>query len=705
MTQTTKIKAGESAKTITLPEGFALIITGSTGALGAAYHLDPVLGGTNSLKSWSIGTGALAAPIGPFANSQKIHITCQVGTIEATVQDAVLTVTGGSVAAVLTGSGIVGEKVTATLPAGVVGTLQFTKTLKASPFTKSNIANAVANAVNSLQYTIVQGDLVYDIGCDASNTVSPSNKIPAVSAPSPEVPATALTLTGPTSAAAGAASSAYTVALSPTGGTVSSPVTVTPTAVSGVTFTPASLVLTTASPSGTFTANAATAGTKLIAVTNNSGLTNPAAISLVVAAGGIVALNSATVFGGSHAAYGQPYVSGAAPNGGGGTSLSDLAFMNDQLRKTGPGVDLINLRAEGGTTVFQQRAAQLPSVLTDPGEGAIYYSSANAYNDTTSASLNGGVPYTQAQIIAAEIDIMQQIAAAKKWAIWFNLTPVSQAGSTGAKARASEFPAHNAAMKTEADKHANILFVDAYSFFLDPASQELNPRVDYIQAADGIHKTTLGARLFAEYYTPIVASFIASFTKYRAKGSNMLKPWAGTGGTASAGTGTVTGIENLPAGYQLEVASGTTNVVITKPDANTVRVAMTNPAASTASTVQIVSTNGAEMVASMVSGDAIQGGFDFAQVGTATGLTRVATSLRINGSASGTSWRSMFRDTTFEPDASFKMDQRALSARRLWNPWRLPSTPTAVDFFIQWNLLAQGTATFDITATEVCRLT
>lgn len=114
---------------------------------------------------------------------------------------------------------------------------------------------------------------------NTSNSVTPTGVAPSV-------PATAITLTGPTSATVGTASGAYTVALSPTGGTVASPVTVTPTAVSGVTFTPATLTLTTASPSGTFTANAATAGTKSIAVTNNGGLTNPAAISLVVASSG-----------------------------------------------------------------------------------------------------------------------------------------------------------------------------------------------------------------------------------------------------------------------------------------------------------------------------------------------------------------------------------------------------------------------------------
>lgn len=94
MSQTTTIKVGESAKTITLPEGKALILTGSGGAVGVAYLLDPALGGTNSLRSWAVGNGALAA-IGPYEDSQKIHLTCSAGSIAAKVLDAILTVQSG----------------------------------------------------------------------------------------------------------------------------------------------------------------------------------------------------------------------------------------------------------------------------------------------------------------------------------------------------------------------------------------------------------------------------------------------------------------------------------------------------------------------------------------------------------------------------------------------------------------------------------
>lgn len=111
----------------------------------------------------------------------------------------------------------------------------------------------------------------------ASNT---SNSV----TPTGAAVATAITLSGPTTVVQNVATANYTVALSPNGGTVAAPVTVTPTPVAGVTFAPTSLTLTTASPSGTFTATATTTGTKSIAVTNDGGLANPGAISLVVSA-------------------------------------------------------------------------------------------------------------------------------------------------------------------------------------------------------------------------------------------------------------------------------------------------------------------------------------------------------------------------------------------------------------------------------------
>lgn len=72
----------------------------------------------------------------------------------------------------ITGVPGVGNTLTATLPPGMTGTLQWTRTLAAAPFTKTAISGAVANAVNSLTYTLTSDDLGYKLGVDCSNQVS-----------------------------------------------------------------------------------------------------------------------------------------------------------------------------------------------------------------------------------------------------------------------------------------------------------------------------------------------------------------------------------------------------------------------------------------------------------------------------------------------------------------------------------------------------
>ena len=81
------ITAGGTPQTISLPEGQVLNISGSVGTVGVAYRLDPVLGGTNSLQSWTIGAGALAQ-IGPYPGLQRFLLTCSVGRVDAAVNAA-----------------------------------------------------------------------------------------------------------------------------------------------------------------------------------------------------------------------------------------------------------------------------------------------------------------------------------------------------------------------------------------------------------------------------------------------------------------------------------------------------------------------------------------------------------------------------------------------------------------------------------------
>lgn len=91
----------------------------------------------------------------------------------------------GSPTATITGTPKVGQPLTAALPAGIIGTLQFTRTLIAPPYTKSNITTAVAASVNNLSYTVQVTDLPYLIGIDS--TVASPISVP-VSADVPGAP-------------------------------------------------------------------------------------------------------------------------------------------------------------------------------------------------------------------------------------------------------------------------------------------------------------------------------------------------------------------------------------------------------------------------------------------------------------------------------------------------------------------------------------
>jgi len=96
------------------------------------------------------------------------------------------------------------------------------------------------------------------------------------------IPATALTLSGPSTGLVGVASTVFTVTAN---GSLAASVTVTPTdSGGGGTFSPTSLTLSSGTLSGTFTYTAGSTGTKSIGVTNTGGLTNPTAVTLVASA-------------------------------------------------------------------------------------------------------------------------------------------------------------------------------------------------------------------------------------------------------------------------------------------------------------------------------------------------------------------------------------------------------------------------------------
>ena len=98
MQETTQLPLSVSPaekRVVKLPEGQVLNISGSVGTVGVVYRLDPALGGTNSLESWAVGAGALAA-IGPYAGEQRFLVTCSKGSVDVRVQSATLLVASKS---------------------------------------------------------------------------------------------------------------------------------------------------------------------------------------------------------------------------------------------------------------------------------------------------------------------------------------------------------------------------------------------------------------------------------------------------------------------------------------------------------------------------------------------------------------------------------------------------------------------------------
>lgn len=412
----------------------------------------------------------------------------------------------------------------------------------------------------------------------------------------------------------------------------------------------------------------------------------------------IATLNSVTVLGDSLMANGNQTLSGGI---GGTFSNSHVGWCNDLAKVAGVGLDVINLRAVGGKTIQRINSEQLPSALTDATAIAWTHSGVNSFNDTITTP-DGG-PFTLAQNITAMQSQISQLAAVKTVVIVDAIQPISQTGTTGARPRWAELPQFNASIQAYCATFNNVIFNDLYSVLVDSSSPTKDPLPNFIRTDDGIHYTTLGAQLCGYASWNNVISPRLTLTKYKTAGASLIATFGTTtGGTATPGSGTVTGTANIPAGWNVQIASGTSACAVSQPSAGVVRLTITNGGGA-ASTVNLQITASVGLAALVASGDVVQAGFDFSVVGSPVGLTRIAGTIRLNGA---TLWQAMNRDSTNEPDAVAKFPTSTFTGRRGGYPFTLPAaTYTNVEKIISINTNPGGSAVVDLSAPFFTKLT
>ncbi len=177
--------------------------------------------------------------------------------------------------------------------AGSGGTAPITTQLQRSPSGAGTWSDVPGATVSPVTDSGLTPSTTYDyrvVYTDATASTVNSNTL-SVTLDAPPSPATAITLSGPTSGALGNASTNFTVG---SNGSVTGSVVVTPSdSGAGGTFTPSTVTLTTTSTE-TFTYTPPSFGAKVISVTNNGGLTNPASVNFTVVGSGLI-LGDSTV--------------------------------------------------------------------------------------------------------------------------------------------------------------------------------------------------------------------------------------------------------------------------------------------------------------------------------------------------------------------------------------------------------------------------
>lgn len=388
-----------------------------------------------------------------------------------------------------------------------------------------------------------------------------------------------------------------------------------------------------------------------------------------------------------------------SPQSYGTFSNSIVGWCNELMDAAGGvGFDIIATYAVGGAGIQAVIDTQLPLALADTSRGALVHVGVNNFGTLTEIDSI----YT---MISKMRVLVTALSNAKDYVVVDSIDPCNPAASSPATPvlRSYEFKAANAAIAALCNEFPNVIFNDMYQALLDPSSLTRAALPNTLNAVDGIHNLTNGAYILGYAMFANVNPRL-KLTRYKTKGANLLPTWAGTGGTVTPRSGTVTGTP--PVGYNCWVVTGAANVTISQVTPDRIRLTITNAGAASLVGVYLTTAAYTALTGQLAVGDTIQGAFSFMQRGAVL-LTRLACAVRYNFSSLGTNApfvAAMTQSTTNEPTVTYP--QIASGGTRKTPPMVIPSGMVSVDFFITVQVGAStGAIVLDIYNPEIYKLT
>lgn len=366
---------------------------GTNGAITGTVVVTPSDGGAGGTFTPTTVSLTSGSPTGTFTytpsstGAKTISVTNSAGL--SNPSSLTYTVTAAATAVTLTGptSGVTGTAST-NFTVGANGTIVGTVIVTPSDggaggtFTPTTISISSGSPTGTFTYT---PSSVGTKAISVTNNGSLSNPS-SITYTSNPAPATAVTLTGPTTGASGVASSNFTVGAN---GAITGTIIVTPSdSGGGGTFTPSTVSISSGAPTATFTYTPASSGAKTLSVTNNGGLSNPSSISYTVTSGPATAVTVTGPSFGTNGIASTPFTVGAngsitgtivvtpSDGGAGGTFSPTSASISSG---TPNGTFTYTAASSGAKTISVTNSGGLsnPSALTytssAPGSGTLTF--------------------------------------------------------------------------------------------------------------------------------------------------------------------------------------------------------------------------------------------------------------------------------------------------------------------------------------------